>query len=114
MGEQVTLPDGLGSVSLDGYERWTRVQISRTPGKYLALSGVVLALLGLLMSLFIRPRRVWVRARRDEAGQTRVEVAGLARSDGADMAEMLAAIVAELRAAEPASDAENQTSGGVS
>ena len=29
-------------------------------------AGVVLALVGLLGSLFIRPRRVWVRARRDE------------------------------------------------
>ena len=42
-----------------------RIQISQTPGKGIALAGVVLALLGLLGSLFIRPRRVWVRARRE-------------------------------------------------
>ena len=62
-GRTVELPDGLGSVSFDGIERWNKIQISRTPGKLIALGGVVLALVGLLASLFIRPRRIWVRAR---------------------------------------------------
>ena len=78
-GQKVDLPDGLGSVSFDGVERWNKIQISRTPGKLVALAGVVLALIGLLGSLFIRPRRIWVRARRTEDG-TLVEVAGLDRS----------------------------------
>ena len=63
-GDTVTLPDGLGSVTFEGLERWNKIQISRTPGKLVALTGVSLALLGLLGSLFIRPRRLWVRARR--------------------------------------------------
>ena len=42
----------------------TRSRSAATPGKLVALAGVVLALVGLLGSLFIRPRRVWVRARR--------------------------------------------------
>ncbi len=62
-GETQQLPGGLGSVSFDGVQPWVRVQISQTPGKEVALGGVVLALVGLLGSLFIRPRRVWVRAR---------------------------------------------------
>lgn len=82
-GDRVELPDGMGSVSFDGLERWNKIQISRTPGKLVALGGVVLALLGLLLSLFIRPRRVWVRATRRD-GTTYVEVAGLDRSNGAD------------------------------
>ena len=98
-GDTVTLPDGLGSVTFDGLERWNKIQISRTPGKLVALAGVSLALLGLLGSLFIRPRRLWVRARRREDGTTLVEVARLDRSSGGDpedgMAE-LAEIVAAL------------------
>ena len=66
VGQTVKLPDGAGTVSFDGVQRWNRIQISRTPGMHLALAGVVLSLVGLLMSLFIRPRRVWVRARRSE------------------------------------------------
>jgi cytochrome c biogenesis protein len=50
----------------------------------IALTGVVLALLGLLGSLFVRPRRLWVRARRQDDGTTLVEVARLDRSSGGD------------------------------
>ena len=97
-GESVTLPDGLGTVTFEGLERWNRIQVSRTPGKLVALSGVVLALLGLLGSLFIRPRRVWVRARAQEGGGTLVEVGRLDRSSGADPEESdeLSDIVADL------------------
>ncbi|CUR61409.1 ResB-related putative cytochrome C-type biogenesis protein [metagenome] len=99
-GETVELPDGLGSVTFEGIERWNKIQISRTPGKLVALAGVVAALLGLLGSLFVRPRRVWVRARRRDDGTTLVEVARLDRSSGGDPETgrtELAAIVASLR-----------------
>jgi cytochrome c biogenesis protein len=79
------LPDGLGTVSFDGMSRFVKLQVSHTPGQKIALAGVVLALAGLLASLFVRPRRVWVRARR-EGGRTLVEVAGLDRSSGGDLA----------------------------
>jgi cytochrome c biogenesis protein len=95
MGQTVDLPDGAGSVSFDGLERWNKIQISRTPGKWVALAGVVLALVGLLGSLFIRPRRVWVRARRADQG-TLVELAGLDRSGNGDVPAELAAVAADL------------------
>lgn len=95
-GEQVTLPDGIGTVSFDGLERWNKIQISQTPGKWIALAGVVLALIGLLGSLFIRPRRVWVRARRDGDG-TLVEVAALDRSGGGDVAAVVDDLVKALQ-----------------
>ena len=98
-GQSVDLPNGLGSVSFDGVERWNKLQISQTPGKEIALVGVVLALLGLLGSLFIRPRRVWVRAREGTDG-TLVEVAALDRSGGGDTAVVTADIVASLRGAQ--------------
>jgi cytochrome c biogenesis protein len=41
----------------------------------------VLALAGLMASLFVRRRRVWVRAEALEGGRTLVEVAGLARTE---------------------------------
>ena len=99
-GESVDLPDGLGSVTFEGLQRWNKIQISRTPGKMVALTGVVAALLGLLGSLFVRPRRLWVRARRRDDGTTLVEVARLDRSSGGDPETgrtELAGIVAALR-----------------
>jgi cytochrome c biogenesis protein len=100
LGETQTLPDGLGTVSFEGVEPWVRIQISQSPGKLVALGGVVLALIGLLGSLFIRPRRIWVRARR-EGDATMVEVAALDRSGGGDVGEVLASVVAELRGPPP-------------
>jgi cytochrome c biogenesis protein len=95
-GETVELPNGLGSVSFDRLERWNKIQISQSPGKLIALTGVVLALIGLLGSLFIRPRRVWVRARRQGDG-TLVEVAALDRSGGGDVSVVVDEVVAALQ-----------------
>jgi len=106
LGQSVKLPNGLGSVTFEDVKRWNRLQISQQPGKLLALGGVSLALLGLLGSLFIRPRRVWVRARSTGQG-TLVEVAALDRSGGGDTATVLSELVAELRG--DRADAENPT-----
>ncbi len=102
VGETIELPDGLGSVTLERVDPWIRVQISQTPGKEVALLGVVLALIGLCASLFIRPRRIWVRARTvaSEDGtdtMTVVDVAGLDRSGNGELDEVLADVVAALK-----------------
>ena len=96
LGDTVDLPNDAGSVTFEGLERWNKIQISQTPGRWLALSGVGLALIGLLGSLFIRPRRTWVRARSDEQG-TLVEVAVLDRAGGDDVSTVLADLVAALQ-----------------
>jgi cytochrome c biogenesis protein len=66
-GQTVKLPGGAGTVTLDGWQRWTDLQISARPGTYVVLAGAVLALLGLMGSLFIPRRRAWVRV--DPAGK---------------------------------------------
>jgi cytochrome c biogenesis protein len=86
-------------VTFHGVKHWTRLQISRTPDVWITLLGVVLALVGLLASLFIRPRRVWVRARRRD-GSTLVEVAALDRSGGGDLAPVLSSVVDSLQGEE--------------
>ena len=78
-GQTRQLPDGSGSVTFDSYQRWVKLQISDTPGLKLALGGILLAIAGLMASLFVRPRRTWVRVRETD-GRTVVEVAGLDRS----------------------------------
>jgi cytochrome c biogenesis protein len=93
--EKAKLPNGMGTVSFDKVVQWNKIQISQSPGKRIALAGVLLALLGLLGSLFIRPRRVWVRARRQGDG-TLVEVAALDRSGGGDVAKVVADVLASL------------------
>ena len=103
VGDTEQLPDGLGSVTFDDLYSWQRIQISQTPGKQIALAGVVLALVGLMGSLFIRSRRVWVRASSLDDG-TLVEVAALERSGGGDIRSVLDDLVENLRAKEGGPD----------
>jgi cytochrome c biogenesis protein len=105
-GQTTELPDGLGSVTFERVVPWNRVQISQTPGTRTALIGVVMALVGLLGSLFLRPRRVWVRVRRGdgEGGGdvgTLVEVAALDRSGGGDVGVVLSKVVDALQGVRP-------------
>ncbi|HRV68622.1 MAG TPA: cytochrome c biogenesis protein ResB, partial [Marmoricola sp.] len=55
----------------------------------------ILALIGMLGSLFIRPRRIWVRLRREGEGSL-AEVAGLDRSSGGNLGAELDDLVADL------------------
>ena len=103
-GDTVELPNGLGSVTFDKVVSWQRIQISQTPGKDVALLGVVLALLGLMGSLFIRSRRVWLRVTEGADG-TLVEIAALDRSGGADTDAVLSGLVAELQGGTRMTDA---------
>ena len=97
-GDTAELPDDLGTVTFESVARWNKLQISQTPGKLVALGGVSLALLGLIGSLYIRPRRIWVRARRVD-GETLVEIGGLDRSSGGEVADEVADITEALNPA---------------
>ncbi len=110
-GQTIALPDGKGSVTFHGVKHWTRLQISRTPDIWVTLLGVVLALVGLLGSLFIRPRRVWVRARRSD-GVTLVEVAALDRSGGGDLSPVLSSVVDSLQGAPAPAEEVRRTEEG--
>lgn len=93
-GQVVELPDG-STLSFDDWRRWTKLQVSHSPGLPLAAAAILLSIAGLCLTLFVRPRRLWVRVS-DAAGETAVEVGGL---DRADSREGLADDVAELAAA---------------
>ncbi len=84
IGTGYRLPDGRGSISFDGWQRWTKLQISNTPGGWLVLCSVLLAVLGMSVSLAVRPRRLFVRVRPAEGAGTgsMVSMAGLDRVDG--------------------------------
>jgi len=97
VGQGVTLPDGKGSIQLDGWVRWVKLQVSDTPGVPISLAAIAAAVAGLCLSLFVRPRRVWVRVREEADGRSVVEVGGLDRADArAGLSEDVADLAAEL------------------
>lgn len=85
-GDSWKLPDGAGTIEFTGVKDYISMQVNSNPGRVPALLSAAAAVLGLLATLFVRPRRAWVRARRGEDGRTVVEVAGLAKTDAAGAA----------------------------
>lgn len=77
-GAAMTLPDGVGALSFDGYSRWITLQISQTPGNMLSLLAVLVGVGGLCLSLYVRPRRLFLRL-----ADGRITVGGLDRTDAA-------------------------------
>ncbi len=61
-GDTVQLPNGLGSVEFAGIERFASFDVRYTPGQTAALVFALLATTGLVLSLFLPRRRVWVKA----------------------------------------------------
>ncbi len=93
-GETVKLPNGLGSVTFDSASpnaaagdwsnsvpRFVSLDVHHDPAQGWVLLFAVLAVLGLLSSLFIPRRRVWVKAVEQKNGSLRLEYAGLARGE---------------------------------
>ncbi len=101
IGETKKLPGGAGSITFDGVERWAKLQFSATPAEPLALGGVTLGLLGLLGSLYIRPRRLWVRAHRRRDGATVVDVGGLDKHGRRGLDEAVQRLLDDMTGATP-------------
>jgi len=94
-GQTIQLPGGRGSITFDSVQRWAGLSIRYDPGKVLALGGAVAALAGLVASLMIRRRRVFVHVR-PVGRRTVVSIGGLAKGEdprlGATIEDLLSTI----------------------
>ncbi|QWT24336.1 cytochrome c biogenesis protein ResB [Subtercola sp. PAMC28395] len=80
-GDSQSLPDGLGTISFDAVHRYASLDIHHDPTQGWVLLFAASALGGLLISLFIPRRRVWVKATERSDGTLTLEYAGLARGE---------------------------------
>ena len=108
VGQTATLPNGDGSISFVGVKQWVQFNIAYDPGQKIVLPAAILAVLGLIGSLAIRRRRVWVRVSEQADGTRLVEVAGLARTEGAtptsEVTQTAQALAAAVKRPEPVPD----------
>ncbi|MGP4055597.1 cytochrome c biogenesis protein ResB [Mycobacterium sp. 4D054] len=79
-GEDTRLEDGT-VIRFDGAVPFVNLQVSHDPAQIWVLVFSMTMMGGLLVSLVIRRRRVWVRITDGPAGTVNVELGGLARTD---------------------------------
>ena len=92
------LPDDKGSITFDGLKRYVALDIVYDPGKTGALISTSLALTGLIITLTISRRRVWVRASSHDDGRTLIEYGLLARGKDHGLAKEALSVGAALAA----------------
>ncbi|WP_136611146.1 cytochrome c biogenesis protein ResB [Sinomonas albida] len=80
-GQSYSLPDGQGSISFDGLKRYVALDIHHNPGQEYALIFALFSLAGLICSLFVPRRRLWLRFGDHEDGRTMIEYGLLARGE---------------------------------
>jgi len=80
-GESLDLPDGT-SITFTGFKEFAALQVNRDPGQLAVLISSLTMLAGLMTTLLVRRRRVFVRP-----GDSVLEIGGLAQGGSADPAE---------------------------
>jgi cytochrome c biogenesis protein len=100
VGQTQTLPDGLGTVKLDGITRYAAFDIHHDPSQQWVALFVALAVLGLITSLLVPRRRMWIKVR-EEGDEVVIEYAGLARGDDPNLARAVADLEKKHRAVLP-------------
>ena len=91
LGESANLPNGLGTVSFDSLRRYAALDVDYNPGQGWVLFFALLSLAGLIMSLVIPRRRIWVRV--DQEG---IQVAALARGDDPLLERVVTELITKL------------------
>ena len=79
VGASYTVPDG-SKITFDSWKRWTKLQVSSTPGLPIVYGSIGVAVLALMLSLFGKPRRIFARVT-DADGVRSVDVGGLDRAE---------------------------------
>ncbi len=102
-GDRTLIPLTQGfTMEVAGYSQWASLQVKDDPAKGLTLIAAGMIVLGLLGSLRVRRRRVWLRATPAGEGRTLVAVGGLARTDADDFAREFRMLVGRLAQTVPA------------
>jgi cytochrome c biogenesis protein len=114
VGDQVRVEQGPAAgtvVRFDGAVPFVNLQVSHDPGQIWVLVSAITMMTGLVVSLLVRRRRIWIRLQTATPGNVNVQVGGLARTDNAGWGDEFERLVARLQDGLPASSAEPVATG---
>lgn len=107
-GQDTRLEDGT-VVRFDGAVPFVNLQVSHDPAQIWVLVFSMTMMGGLLVSLIVRRRRVWVRLSPGPAGTVNVELGGLARTDNSGWGDEFERLTSRiLTGIEPAAPVERE------
>ncbi|MGB3827998.1 MAG: cytochrome c biogenesis protein ResB [Ornithinimicrobium sp.] len=104
-GQTQALPGGRGTVTLDGVVRWGGLVARHDPGRLPVLISAISVLVGLVLMLGVRRRRVFVRIRSTAGGEesvdggerhTGLEVAALVKGSDPGLQRLVERLAAEI------------------
>jgi cytochrome c biogenesis protein len=97
-GKTFVLPGGRGSITFDSVDRFAGLSVRHDPGKFITLGAALAALAGLIASLVINRRRLFVRVSpAADRGRTVVSVGGLAKGDDERLQEVVEEVLAAMQ-----------------
>ncbi|MFC7375963.1 cytochrome c biogenesis protein ResB [Brachybacterium sp. GCM10030268] len=108
--QEYELPDGT-TISFDGVKRYAAFDVAHDPFERWVLVSALVAAGGLILSLFVPRRRLWVRVG-ERDGTAVLEVAGLARSDDPALPDDVQALADTIISAQDGGAATEQTAAG--
>lgn len=94
-GEEIRLGDGT-RVRFDGAVPFINIQVSHDPADLWVLVFAMAMMAGLVVSLAVRRRRVWIRITPANNGTVNVELGGLARTDNSGWGDEFERLTARL------------------
>lgn len=118
-GQTQTLPGGRGTVTLDGVVRWGGLVARHDPGRLPVLISAISVLVGLILMLGVRRRRVFVRVSEDAGGEgawpggerhTGVEVAALVKGSDPGLQRLVERLAEEIVAHHGGNDEDSPSS----
>lgn len=94
LGQSAELPNGYGTVEFTALPRFVSLDFHHDPTQAGVLVSSVLAIGGLIVSLFVPRRRVWITAEATADG-VRLQYAGLARGDDPNLDDAVDRVATE-------------------
>ena len=97
-GQTYELPGGRGSITFESVSRFAGLSVRTDPGKGMTLIAALLTIAGLVTSLLVRRRRIFVRASADptDDSTTLVTIGALSKTADPGLAAVLDGLVGEL------------------